>query len=127
MLNNEKSNKNSDVANNSAANEYYIVPFADVLANTEGYQIILDMPGVSKENCNIKIDNDELIVTGKKSNGHKNYEHLYNEIFYSGFNRRFIIPNDIDTDKINANLENGVLKLQLHKKEELKPKEILIS
>jgi len=111
---------------NETNNENYVSPVADIYATKDGYHLVLDMPGVSKENFKLKIDNDELSIIGKKSNGHKDYESLYNEIFYSGYNRVFVLPNDVNTDKIDANYENGVLKLFLHKKEEYKPKIIEI-
>jgi len=125
MLNESKSLE-KNYLNDETNNENYVSPVADIYATKDGYHLVLDMPGVSKENFNLKIDNDELSITGKKSNGHKEYESLYNEIFYSGYNRVFVLPNDVNTEKIDANYENGVLKLFLHKKEEYKPKIIEI-
>jgi len=125
MLNESKSLE-KNYLDDETNNGNYVSPVADIYATKDGYHLILDMPGVSKEDFKLKIDNDELLVSGKKSNGHKEYESLYNEIFYSGYNRAFVLPNDVNTDKIDANYENGVLKLFLHKKEEYKPKIIEI-
>jgi len=125
MLNESKSLE-KNYLNDETNNENYVSPVADIYATKDDYHLVLDMPGVSKENFKLKIDNDELSIIGKKSNGHKDFESLYNEIFYSGYNRVFVLPNDVNTDKIDANYENGVLKLFLHKKEEYKPKTIEI-
>jgi len=104
----------------------FIAPFADIYTSKEGYHILLDIPGVLKENLKIQVEKDELVVTGKISNGDKNVKQLYNEIFYDGYHRHFILPDDVDTDKIEANYDNGVLSLTLNKKEEFKPKLIEI-
>jgi len=125
-MSNESKSLEKNYLNDETNNENYVSPVADIYATKDGYHIVLDMPGVSKENFKLKIDNDELLISGKKSNGHKEYESLYNEIFYSGYNRVFLLPNDVNTDKIDANYENGVLKLFLHKKEEYKPRFIEI-
>jgi HSP20 family protein len=106
--------------------EKLIAPYTDIVVSKDGYQLFMDMPGIAKENFNLKIDNDELIITGKKPNSENNHKHLYNEIFYSGYHRHFVLPNDVDSDKIDASYKDGVLKLFLHKKEETKPRVIEI-
>jgi len=124
MLNESKNlEKKSEV---SEVKENYVPPFADIYETKENYTILLDMPGVAKENFKVKIDDDELVLTGNIKNGLDNSDYLYNEIFYSGYNRRFILPTDVNVDKIDAHYENGVLKLVLNKKEEFKPKLIEI-
>lgn len=106
--------------------EKLIAPYTDIVVSQDGYQLFMDMPGIAKENFNVKIDNDELIVTGKKQNSDGNQKQIYNEIYYSGYHRHFILPNDVDSEKIDASYKDGVLKLYLHKKEEAKPKVIEI-
>jgi HSP20 family protein len=119
-------NKNYDCNSSETQIDNLVAPLTDIYVSKEGYQIFLDMPGVAKENFNLKVDEDELIVTGKKENSSKPQKFLNNEIFYSGFHRHFILPNDIDKNKIDASYQDGVLKLFLHKKEEAKPKVIEI-
>jgi HSP20 family protein len=106
--------------------ETLVPPFTDIYISNEGYQLFLDMPGISKKNFKVKVDNDELIVTGKKTDAERNHKYLNNEIFYSGFHRHFVLPNDVDSDKIDASYKDGVLKLFIHKREEFKPKLIEI-
>jgi len=103
-----------------------IAPFADVYFSKDAYHILLDMPGVSKDNFKVKVDKDELIISGYLGSGDKQ-EYIYNERFYSGYHRHFRIPNDVDVDKIAAHYENGVLNLTLNKREEFKPKFIEIN
>jgi len=121
-----KTANNYGLDKNNEVVDSLVAPFTDIYVSKEGYHLLLDMPGVSKENFKLKIDNDELIVTGKKQNGDKDRKYVNNEIFYNGFHRHFVLPNDVDTDKIDASYQDGVLKLMLHKKEEFKPKFIEI-
>jgi len=123
---NRENNDMKTYDNSTAMPEKYVAPYTDIYISKEGYQLFLDMPGIKKENFNVKVNNDELIVTGKKNFEAAKSEYLANEIFYNGFHRHFVLPNDVDTDKIDAAYENGVLKLLLHKREEFKPKLIEI-
>ena len=106
--------------------EKYVPPFTDIYKSKEGYHITLDMPGVAKENIKLKVENDELIVTGKINKPAEEPNYINREIFFNGYHRHFILPNDVDVEKIEASYANGVLKLFLHKKEEFKPKIIEI-
>jgi HSP20 family protein len=116
----------SEILKTEEKNEYLVAPRADVYYTTDGYHVLLDMPGVSKSDINLKVEEDELIVTGKIQEQPKDYEIVYNEICYDGYHRHFIIPNDVDKNKISAKYENGVLDLFLQKGEEYKPKFIEI-
>lgn len=74
------------------------------------YLLGLDMPGVSTKDLSINLDNDHIVVTGKRSD--KNHENFtYTESFF--------MPSGIDHLKIEAAMENGVLTIVLPKKEEL--------
>jgi HSP20 family protein len=95
-------------------------------SSENGYHINLDMPGVPKDKFNLKIDSEELLVKGELDNNNKDSEYYYNEMNYAGYQRTFVLPRDIDPDKIEAAYENGVLRLTLNKKEEFKPKIIEI-
>jgi len=110
----------------SEAKHNYVAPFADIFETKENYTILLDMPGVSKDNFKVKVDDDELVLTGNIKNGTDDQNYIYNEIFYTGYHRRFILPNNVNVEKIEAHYENGVLSLVLNKKEEFKPKLIEI-
>jgi HSP20 family protein len=105
----------------------WIVPYADIFSSEDGYHINLDMPGVLKEKLNLKVNSEELLVKGEfEQSDFKDEECYYNELNHAGYERTFILPNEIDPDKISAVYENGVLKLTLNKKSEYKPKLIEI-
>ena len=101
------------------------VPFADIFASENGYRIDVDMPGVSKDKFSVKVDHDELLVKGEIDKTIEK-DYYFNEMNYSGFERTFVLPADVDIDKIEASYNNGVLSITLNKKEEYKPKLIEI-
>jgi len=124
MFNTNNKNESSDQITKSSR---WIIPAADIISNENGFNINLDMPGVIKDKLSLKVDSDELLVSGELENGDfKTSDYYYNELNYAGYQRTFILPKDIDPDKIEAAYENGVLKLALNKKEEYKPKLIEI-
>ncbi len=128
-MNNENNNLQHFNAELAAPvkNKKPVVPYADIFSSVSGYHINLDMPGVTKEKFNLKVENGELVVKGElEPLTEKESEYYYNEIDHTGYERTFVLPNEIDPDKIEATYADGVLKLTLNKKEELKPKLIEI-
>jgi HSP20 family protein len=109
-------------------NECCIVPDTDIYENEHEYTLKVEMPGVSKENLDIVLTNDELEITGRVSNANPDEGVLkYSEYSLYDYYRKFRIGKDVNREKIDAALDNGVLTLKLHKAEEVKPKKIEIS
>lgn len=105
--------------------EYLLTPAADIYETKDDYSMMLEMPGVTRENLTITIDNDELEIEGKVSDAAPEGKELkYSEYRLYDFYRKFRVGDDIDRNRIDATLENGVLKLVLHKVEAVKPKKI---
>ena len=110
-----------------ASNEKYIIPLADIFETENDYTLKLEMPGVIKDNLEIVIDNNELKIKGiteKEELADKDKN--YSEFTLDNYFRKFIVGNDIDRNKIDANLEDGILTIVLHKSEEVKPRKIEI-
>jgi HSP20 family protein len=108
--------------------ENVIVPPVDIYENENEYVIKADIPGVKKENIDITIDNNELSISGRVADEEKSRENIkYSEFTLYNFFRSFNIGNDIDNNKVTANVCDGVLTLTLPKKEEVKPKKIEIT
>lgn len=85
----------------------------------------LEMPGVTKESLDIKIDGDLLMIHGQKElPAHKDGKYLVREIRDADYHHEFTIDDTIDRNKIDAELEKGVLNLTLHMKESEKPRKI---
>ncbi|MBF9018519.1 MULTISPECIES: Hsp20/alpha crystallin family protein [unclassified Oceanispirochaeta] len=98
----------------------------DILQNKESVVLHLEMPGVTKETLDINIDNDLLIIDGKKEKVHFKGNYLLNEIRHGDFHQEYTIDNTIDRNNINAVIKNGVVTLTLGVKESEKPRKIKV-
>lgn len=108
--------------------EQVIVPPVDIYESENEYVIKADMPGVRKENISITFDNNELNIDGSVDSDENSKRNLkFREFTLHNFSRSFKVGNDIDPNRISANMNNGVLTLAMAKKEELKPKKIEIT
>ena len=96
----------------------------------EGFHLELNAPGRNKEDFKVNVENGLLTISyeKKESQEQKEYKTIRREFNYRSFKRSFTIDEKINADGIQARYENGVLKLYLPKKEEIKvsPKEISI-
>jgi HSP20 family protein len=86
----------------------------------------LEMPGVTKEGLEIKVQGNELSVSGERAAPPSGGNYLLRERSSAGFRKVFTLDDTIAHDKIEAKLENGVLSLRLHVKEAAKPRRIEI-
>jgi HSP20 family molecular chaperone IbpA len=110
------------------ASEIWKNPAADILESKDKFSIYINMPGVSKENVNVKVEEDELTVTGTltvQELGDRQY--IRKEIRTGNYFRKFKLTDLIDKEKIQARYQNGVLELDLMKKPEALPKSISIN
>jgi HSP20 family molecular chaperone IbpA len=102
-----------------------ITPVVDIYENEEEILLHADMPGVSKDDLIVHIDNGTLDITGTreiKRTGATDWEEFTNV----EYRRTFSVPQTIDIEKIDAELRNGVLELHLPKSEAAKPRLIEI-
>lgn len=96
-------------------------PAINVIENEKDYRIELAAPGMSKEDFNIKLDEENnLVISMKKKNENKeedkkNGRYLRREFSYSKFQQTMILPDDVDKDAISASVEHGVLTVDLPK------------
>ena len=77
--------------------------------NEENYELSFALPGFKKEDININIEDDVLIISSK----------VEKDDFKQSFENRYQIPEDVDVDKINATMEDGILKIKVGKYKEL--------
>ena len=91
-------------------------------------EIKAEIPGMTKDDLNIKIQGNYLEVNGtRKSDAPEGHKAHRVERKVNSFTRSFTLPSDVDTEKVEAALENGILTLTLPKAEAAKPKQITIS
>lgn len=98
------------------ARERYAQPPVDIYETEKALVLMADMPGVSKEDLQVRIDEDTLTIQGKATHLAPG-EPIYREVELTGFFRQFELSENIATDKIDAELKYGVLTLQLAKME----------
>ena len=103
-------------------------PLADIKENDNYYNIIADIPGFSKKDIEIKINNSILTITGEKKNDTKNDgETFYHRERNLGrFFRSFSLPDTVDEERVDASFKDGVLTITLHKDEKSLPKERVV-
>jgi HSP20 family protein len=105
----------------------YYVPAADIFETDEALTVILEMPGVQKNNVNIGLENDILRVDGQIDfSNYKEMEPVYTEYNVGHYTRGFTLSNKIDQSKISAQLDSGVLTLTLPKAKDALPRRITL-
>lgn len=104
-----------------------LVPPVDIIEDGEGITLRADLPGVSREQLSIGVDGDTLTVEATVSLGESaSVQPVYAEVRTAQYKRSFVLSRDLDTEKINASIRNGVLTLQVPKREQAKPRRIEI-
>ena len=95
-------------------------PAINVIENDTDYKVEVAAPGMTKEDFNIHLGEDnELVITMEKKNETKddsNKKYLRREFSYSKFEQAFVLPDDVEKDKISANVTDGVLTIELPKR-----------
>jgi HSP20 family protein len=104
-------------------------PAIDVVEEEDRFSVKVELPGVKEEDVNVSIAGDTLTVEGEKKTEYeaKRTGYYYSETSYGSFSRSIIIPPIVDTSKIEANYDKGVLEISLPKAPEVKPKRITVA
>jgi HSP20 family protein len=117
----------SHASNGERGAEQFIAPAATVLENVDGYTLEVEMPGVSKENLEMWIENNELTIVGRRSMPSIEGTLVHRESRQENFRRAFELDPSIDAEKISAKIEQGVVTLTLPKAEQVKPRKITVA
>lgn len=101
-------------------------PAVDIYDSKDNVLVKADIPGLSKEDIDVTVDGDTLVIKGEKKQEKevKEKEYIRTERFYGNFHRAIRLPSEIQADKVEATYKNGVLELVLPKSEKAKPKQI---
>jgi HSP20 family protein len=117
---------------NEAAGKFernvFFTPRTDILETNTAYELQLSLPGVRKEDVQIEMDGDRLLIAGeRKVNAERNEEkyHLV-ESFYGKFSRSFVLPDQAQKEAIEATMVDGILTVKVPKNE-AKPSKTAIS
>lgn len=104
----------------------YVAPEVNILETKDGYVLEAEMPGVNKKGLEITLEGNEITLTGHRNVTEPGGEALVRESREADFRRVFELDPAIDTSKINAHMDQGVLTLTLPKSEKVKPRKITV-
>jgi len=103
-------------------------PSVDIYETENELVLSAEIPGLAEKDVEIKIEDNTLTLQGERKFEKETKEENYHRIerAYGSFYRSFTLPNYIDQDKIKAEHENGILKIIMPRKSELKPRKVKI-
>jgi len=105
--------------------EQAVLPAVDIFENESGITVQADMPGVSRERLDVHVDSDTLTIEGRAVIPMpKGMDALYADVRSTLYQRSFSLSRELDTDRIDAGLNDGVLTLRIPKREEHRPRRI---
>lgn len=110
--------------------QYDCAPSTNIIEKNDGFELQMAVPGIHKKDVKINMQKNVLSITSEKEveKEDEGMKYTRREFVYGTFCRSFTLPDTIDTDKISADFKNGILKVNLPKKEETKiSKEISIA
>ena len=103
-------------------------PAVDIYETDNQIMVQAELPGIEKKDIALQLENNVLTLKGErrfeKETKQENYHRI--ERSYGGFSRAFTIPTIVDEEKIRADYKDGILKIELPKKEQVKSKQIKI-
>jgi HSP20 family protein len=107
-------------------NIQYVAPDVNIYETKDGYTLEAEMSGVNKDGLEITLEGHEIIITGRRSTEVVPGETLFRERHGSDYRRVFELDPAIDTSRISARMNQGVLLLALPKSEQVKPRKITV-
>lgn len=104
------------------------IPPADIQESSEELNITLELPGMTKDDVEVTVDNGVLSIRGERTFEEAKEGETYHRVerAYGEFERAFQMPRSVDAGKVQARFDNGVLSITLAKREESKPKQIQV-
>jgi HSP20 family molecular chaperone IbpA len=102
-----------------------IRPAVDIFEDEAGITVQADMPGVSRDRLDIQIDRDTLAIEGKAEIPMpEGLEAIYADVRSTSYQRSFTLSHELDGEKADASLKDGILTLRIPKREQYQPRKI---
>jgi HSP20 family protein len=121
-----KTTAQKDQRGNLDQTQEFVSPEVNICETKDGYVLQAEMPGVNKDGLEITLEGDEITIVGHRQVEQLNGESLFRESREAGYRRVFQLDPAIDTGKVSARMEQGVLTLTLPKSERVKPRKIKV-
>jgi len=105
----------------------FLTPPANIRETKDEYVLEVEMPGVNTSGLDISVENNELIIWGRRSDPELTGDIYYRESRWLDYRRVFDLDPSIDASKITAKIEQGIVTLHLPKAEQVKPRKIAVT
>jgi HSP20 family protein len=105
------------------------VPPVDIYEDDHNITLKIEVPGIDQKDIDVRLENNTLTVRGERKFEKEEKEENFHRVErrYGSFFRAFTLPSTVDAENVNAEYDNGVLKIALAKKAEAKPKQIKVN
>lgn len=119
---------NQDLLQSEEVSNRTWMPPVDIQETTDSYRLVAELPGLTKEDIDITLENNVLRLSGERKFEKDAKKEGYHRIerVYGTFARAFTLPSQVNHDKVEASFENGVLTISVPKAEQAKPRKIAI-
>jgi HSP20 family protein len=115
-------------ASSEAEAQRAVLPAVDVFEDISGITLLADMPGVPKDQVDIKVEGDALLIEGGvKANVPDGLEAIHAEVRVPHYRRSFTLSRELDSSRIEANLKDGVLRVRIPKQAHAQPRRIEVT
>jgi len=105
--------------------DFALVPAVDIFENAQGITVLADMPGVTKDRLNIQADRNGLLIEGEAViDMPPQTEALYADVQSTKYRRSFVLSSELDAERIEASLKDGMLTVRIPKRAEFRPRKI---
>lgn len=104
------------------------LPAVDIAEEKDRITMEVELPGLDRENIDVTIENNRLTISGQRTLQQESEDRTYTRVerAYGSFTRTFSLPNTVDAERVEAQMDKGLLKIVLPKREEAKPKQIAV-
>lgn len=123
---------NTDTENNATSpeaetKERFVAPRTRIVETEHAFVLTAEMPGVGKDGVLVTIEDDHLVITGRRTSQPPAGKTVYRESHQANYRRAFELEGLVEADKVHAKIEHGILRVELPKAESLKPKKIEVA
>jgi HSP20 family protein len=116
-----------DVTSNTSQDTRALLPRVDVLEDEAGITLLADLPGVPRDQLELKVEGDTLVIEGVMAPfTPEKLEPVYAEVRLPRYRRSFALSRELDASRIEANLKDGVLTLRIPKQAHAQPRRISV-
>jgi len=116
-----------DWSNRNFSNTNTTLPAVNIKEDKDGFEVEMSAPGLEKKDFKIELNNSVLTISSEKKVENEtkdDQQFTRREFSYQSFSRSFNLPETVESEKIAAKYENGILSINIPKKEEAKPKPV---